>query len=154
MFPMFQSLAPNNLVDKCGHHHTTCTDLKHQRFEVLESLRSGDDTILTSHVDFFINILKETWNRHHGSSNVQSSHFPIEYVLTTKQGNGYDCGYHMLEYLAKWQGIKVPSIRKACVAELHKILTWNWVTNGDFNKRPSPWDFIEEAVKPARKKYK
>ncbi|KAI4967858.1 hypothetical protein ZWY2020_013954 [Hordeum vulgare] len=135
MFPMFQSLAPNNLVDKCGHHHTTCTDLKHQRFEVLESLRSGDDTILTSHVDFFINILKETWNRHH-------------------EAQMYDCGYHMLEYLAKWQGIKVPSIRKACVAELHKILTWNWVTNGDFNKRPSPWDFIEEAVKPARKKYK
>ncbi|KAE8768255.1 hypothetical protein D1007_60292 [Hordeum vulgare] len=88
MFSMFQYLAPENSIDKCSHHYTICLHLKYQWFEVLDSIRSGDDTNLTSHVEFFVINLKETWNRHYGSSNVQISHFPIEYVLTNKQGNG------------------------------------------------------------------
>ncbi|KAI5013943.1 hypothetical protein ZWY2020_055333, partial [Hordeum vulgare] len=115
---------------------------------VLDSIRSGDDTSLTSYVELFVSNLKETWNCHYGSSKAQISHFPIKYVLTNKQGNGYDCRYYMLEYLAKWEGRKVPDISKTSVVELHKILTWNWVTNGDFNKRPSARDFIDGAVKP------
>ncbi|KAI4987062.1 hypothetical protein ZWY2020_019862 [Hordeum vulgare] len=71
-----------------------------------------------------------------------------------KQLQEYDCGYYVLEYLAKWEGRKVPTISKASVVELRKILTWNCVTNGDFNKRPSTRDFINEDVKTACKKYK
>ncbi|KAE8805155.1 hypothetical protein D1007_18794 [Hordeum vulgare] len=123
--PMFQYLALENSVDKCGHHYTICLDLKHQWFKVLDLVRLGDDTSLTSHAEFFVSNLKETWNRHYGISKVQISHFPVEYVLTDKQGNGYDCRYYMFEYLAKWEGRKVPAILKASVVELRKILTWN-----------------------------
>ncbi|KAE8795880.1 hypothetical protein D1007_29154 [Hordeum vulgare] len=87
-FSMYQHLAPENTVDKCGHHYTICLNLKNQRFEVLDSLHSGDDTSLTYHAEIFVGNLKETWNRHYGSSKVQINHFPIEYVLTDKQGNG------------------------------------------------------------------
>lgn len=154
MFPMFQLLAPNNPVDKCGHHYAVCLDLKHQCFEVLDSIRSGDDDSLTTHAEFFINNLKETWNRQYGNSKVQISHFPIEYVTTAKQGNGRDYGFYMLEYLAKWEGRRVPVITDATVVELRKIFTWNWLMNEDFNKRPSAREFIEGAVKTANKKYK
>ncbi|KAF7069693.1 hypothetical protein CFC21_075284 [Triticum aestivum] len=101
MFPMFQELAPHDPHDKCGHHYAICLDLKNQRFEVLDSIRSEADADLTTHAEFFINNLKETWNRHYEHSKVQIRHFPTEYVATVKQGNTTDCGFHALEYFAK-----------------------------------------------------
>uniref|UniRef100_A0A8R7RH77 Ubiquitin-like protease family profile domain-containing protein n=1 Tax=Triticum urartu TaxID=4572 RepID=A0A8R7RH77_TRIUA len=87
LFPMFQELAPQDPHDKCGHHYAICLDLKNQRFEVLDSMRSEADADLTTHAEYFINNLKETWNHHYEHSKVQIRHFPIEYVATTKQGN-------------------------------------------------------------------
>ena len=87
MFPMFQELALHDPHDKCGHHYVICLDLKNQRFEVLDSMRSAADADLTSHAKFFINNVKETWNRHYENSKVQIKHFPTEYVATTNQRN-------------------------------------------------------------------
>ena len=87
LFPMFQELAPHDPHNKCGHHYAICLDLKNQRFEVLDSMRSEAGADLTMHDEYFINNLKETWNRHYENSKVQIRHFPIEYVATTKQGN-------------------------------------------------------------------
>ncbi|XBI64166.1 hypothetical protein VPH35_044392 [Triticum aestivum] len=154
MFPMFQELAPHNPNDKCGYHCAICLDLKNQRFEVLDPIRSEDDEDLTTHAEFFINNLKETWNHHYENSKVQISHFPIEYVTTSKQGNGRDCGFHMLEYLANWEGRWVPTITATMVVELRKIYTWNWLMNKDFNMRANAREFIEGAIKTANKKYK
>ncbi|XBI29842.1 hypothetical protein VPH35_053735 [Triticum aestivum] len=151
---MFQELAPDNPYDKCGHHYMICLDLKNQRFEVLGSMCSGADEDLTTHAELFINNLKETWNRHYENSKVQIIRLPIEYVATTKQGNRHDCGFHTLEYLAKWEGRRVPIVTAAMVVELHKIYTWNWLMNEDFNKQANAREFIEEAVKKANKKYK
>ncbi|XBI02597.1 hypothetical protein VPH35_131114 [Triticum aestivum] len=151
---MFQELAPDKPDDKCGHHYTICLDLQNQRFEVLDSMHSGADEDLTTHAEFFINNLKETGNRHYENSKVHIRHFPIEYVATTKQGNQHDCGFHTLEYLAKWEGRRVPVVTTAMVVELHKIYTWNWLMNEDLNTRANAREFIEEAVKKANKKYK
>ncbi|KAI4993905.1 hypothetical protein ZWY2020_008218, partial [Hordeum vulgare] len=104
MFPMFQLIAPDNRDDKCGHHYTICLDLKNHRFEVLDSVCSGDDATLTTQAEFFVNNMKQTC----------------------------DCGFYMLEYLAKWDGRRDPIITDASVSKLCKIFTWNWVTNGDF----------------------
>ena len=70
MFPMFQELAPEDPDDKCGHHYTICLNMKNQRFEVFDSIRLGANEDLTTHVEFFINNLKETWNRHYENSKV------------------------------------------------------------------------------------
>ncbi|XBH63737.1 hypothetical protein VPH35_117637 [Triticum aestivum] len=125
LFPMFQELAPHDPHDKCGHHYAICLDLKNQRFEVLDSMHSEADADLTTHAEYFMNNLKETWNRHYENSKVQIRHFPIVYVATTKQGNRHDCGFHTLEYLAKWEGRRVPVVTAAMVVELRKIYTWN-----------------------------
>ncbi|XBI24633.1 hypothetical protein VPH35_049711 [Triticum aestivum] len=154
MFPMFQELAQHDQQDKCGHHYAICLDLKNQCFEVLDSIRSEADADLTTHAEFFINNLKETWNRHYKHSKVQIRHFPTEYVATAKQGNTTDCGFHALEYFAKWEGRIVPAITAAMVVELRKIHTWNWLTNEDFNKQSGAHEFVEEAVKKVIKKYK
>ncbi|XBI63831.1 hypothetical protein VPH35_044161 [Triticum aestivum] len=154
MFPMFQELAPHDRHDKCGHHYAVCLDLKNQRIEVLDSIRSEADADLTTHAELFIKNLKETWNRHYKHSKVQIRHFPTEYVATVKQGNTTDCGFHALEYFAKWEGRIVPAITDATVVELRKICTWNWLTNEDFNKRSGAREFVEEAVKQVIKKYK
>jgi len=66
----------------------------------------------------------------------------------------HDCGFHTLEYLAKWVGRRVPVVTAAMVVELRKIYTWNWLMNEDFNTRSNAREFIEEAVKKAAKKYK
>ncbi|XBJ16395.1 hypothetical protein VPH35_008044 [Triticum aestivum] len=140
-------LAPHDPHDKCGHHYAIYLDLKNQRFEVLDSMRSAADADLTTHDEYFINNLKETWNRHYEHSKVWIRHFPIEYMATTKQGNKTDCGFHTLEYLAKWEGRLVPVVIAAMTVELRKIYTWNWLTNEDFNKRSGAREFIEEAIK-------
>lgn len=84
MFPMFQELAPNNPKDKAGHYYLVCLNLAKQRFDVLDSLRIGNDPMLRSHAEFFINNFKETWMRHYGGSKVQINNYPIEYVKSTK----------------------------------------------------------------------
>ncbi|XBI31251.1 hypothetical protein VPH35_054844 [Triticum aestivum] len=154
MFPMFQELALHDPHDKCGHHYVICLDLKNQRFEVLDSIRSEADADLTTHAEFFIKNLKETWNRHYEHSKVQIRHFPTEYVATVKHGNTTDNGFHALEYFAKWEGRLVPAVTAEMVVELWKIYTWNWLTNEDFNKRSGAREFVEEAVKKVIKKYK
>ena len=60
----------------------------------------------------------------------------------------------MLEYLAKWEGRRVPVVTAGMVVELRKIYTWNWLKNEDFNTRCNAREFIEEAVKKVTKKYK
>ncbi|XBI85550.1 hypothetical protein VPH35_093679 [Triticum aestivum] len=154
MLPMFQELAPHDPHDKCGHHYAICLDQKNQRFEVLDSMCSAADADLTSHAKFFINNVKETWNRHYKNSKVQIRYFSIEYVVTTNQGNTTDCGFHTLEYFAKWEGRLVPAVTAATVVELRKIYTWNWLTNEDFNKWSGAREFVEEAVNKVIKKYK
>ncbi|XBI80381.1 hypothetical protein VPH35_089568 [Triticum aestivum] len=154
MFPMFQELAPHDQHDKCGHHYAIYLDLKNQRFEVLDSMRSAADADLTTHAEFFINNLKETWNCHYEHSKVQIRHFLVEYVATTKQGNTMDYGFHTLEYVAKWEGRLVPVVTAATVVELQKIYTWNWLTNKDFNKWSGACEFVEDPVKKVIKRYK
>ncbi|XBJ01724.1 hypothetical protein VPH35_021298 [Triticum aestivum] len=154
LFPMFQELAPHDPHDKCGHHYAICLNLKNQRFEVLDSIHSAADADLTSHAEFFINNVKETWNRHYENSKVQIRRFLIEYVATTNQGNTTDCGFHTLEYLAKWEGRLVPAVTAATVVELREFYTWNWLTNEDLNKRSGGREFMEEVVRKVIKKYK
>ena len=60
----------------------------------------------------------------------------------------------MFEYLAYWVGRKVPIVTSEYVTALRKVLTFNWVTNTDFNKRAGAREFIEDAVKADGKKYK
>ncbi|XBI75524.1 hypothetical protein VPH35_068888 [Triticum aestivum] len=132
---MFQELAPHDPHDKCGHHYAICLDLKNQRFEVLDSMHSAADADLTTHAEYFINNLKETWNCHYEHSKT-------------------DCVFHMLEYLAKWEGRLVPVVTATMVIELRKIYTWNWLTNEDFNTWFRAREFVEEAVKNVTKKYK
>ncbi|XP_044436665.1 uncharacterized protein [Triticum aestivum] len=117
-------------------------------------MRSAANADLSTHDEYFINNLKETWNRHYKHSKVQIRHFPIEYVAPTKQGNKMDYGFHILEYLAKWEGRLVPVVTVAMVVELRKIYTWNWLTNEDFNTWSGAHEFIEEAVNKVTKKYK
>ncbi|XBH56460.1 hypothetical protein VPH35_078280 [Triticum aestivum] len=154
MFTLFQELAPNDPHDKAGHYYTICINLAKQRFDVLDSVRSRDDESLRSHAEFFMNNLKETWARHYSGSKVQIKDFPIEYVKSKKQGNTYDCGLYTLEYLAKWEGRKAPTLNKEIVAELRNIYLWNWVTTVDFNKREGALAWLESDVKAAIKRYK
>ena len=55
---MFQELAPQDPHEKCGHHYAICLDLKNQRFEVLDAVRSEAYEDLTTHAEYFINNLK------------------------------------------------------------------------------------------------
>uniref|UniRef100_A0A8R7PXK1 Ubiquitin-like protease family profile domain-containing protein n=1 Tax=Triticum urartu TaxID=4572 RepID=A0A8R7PXK1_TRIUA len=109
MFTMYQELTPDDPVDKCGHYYTVCINLRIQRFDVLDYLHWGDDETLRSHAELFIENLKQTWLRHYEGSKVQINDFPIEYVKTAKKGTTRDCGIYLLEYLAKWEGRKLPT---------------------------------------------
>ncbi|XBI21516.1 hypothetical protein VPH35_062629 [Triticum aestivum] len=71
-----------------------------------------------------------------------------------KELKAHDYGFHTLEYLAKWEGRRVPVVTAAMVVEIRKIYTWNWLMNEDFNTQANAREFMEEAIKKANKKYK
>ena len=48
----------------------------------------------------------------------------------------------------------MPHVSSEYVTLLRKVLTWNWVTNTEFNKTAGAKEFIEDDVKAAGKKYK
>ena len=87
MFAMYQELTPEDPQDKCGHFYTICLNLKNQYFEVLDSARGDDDASLRSHYEYFIGRVKETWAHHYGTSRVQISHYPTQYIKSTQQEN-------------------------------------------------------------------
>ena len=60
----------------------------------------------------------------------------------------------MLEYFAKWQGHIVPTITKESIAELRKVLAWDWITNTNFNELQTSKQFLEDSVKGTLNKYK
>ena len=68
--------------------------------------------------------------------------------------NSYDCGVYTLEYLAKWEGRKVPTLNKEICTELRKIYLCNWDTTVDFNKWEGALAWLESSVKAAIKRYR
>lgn len=80
--------------------------------------------------------------------------YPVKFIVTKKQENGHDCGFYMLEYFMKWVGRIVPTITGESITELKKVLTWDWITNTEFNQLETSKKFLEEGVKGVLKKHK
>lgn len=98
--------------------------------------------------------MKTAWAIHYKDSKIKVQDYPIKFIITKKQENNHDYGFYMLEYFAKWDGRIVPTITKGSIAELRKVLTWNWITDTDFNELKTSKKFLEESVKGALKKHK
>ncbi|KAF7078584.1 hypothetical protein CFC21_082996 [Triticum aestivum] len=154
MFPLFQELAPDNPIDKAGHFYTICINNEKQRIEVLDSMRLESSESLQSHVGEFICKLKECWCIHYKDSKAKIENYHVKYIETKKQEGIHECGFYMLEYFAKWQGHIVPTITKESIAELRKVLAWDWITNTNFNELQTSKQFLEDSVKGTLNKYK
>ncbi|XBI49786.1 hypothetical protein VPH35_113294 [Triticum aestivum] len=124
MFPMFQELAPHDPHDKCGHHYAICLDLKNQRFEVLDSMRSAADAGLTSHAEFFINNVKETWNHHYENSKVQIRHFSTEYVATRIKETRRTMAF------TRWNTLQSGKVDLSLLSQLQRSLSSRKFTHG------------------------
>ncbi|KAM3227980.1 hypothetical protein ACQJBY_059617 [Aegilops geniculata] len=154
MFPLFQELAPDNPIDKAGHFYTVCINNEKQRIEVLDSMRLESSESLQSHVGEFISKLKECWCIHYKDSKVKIENYNVKYIETKKQEGIHECGFYMLEYFAKWRGHIVPTITKESIAELRKVLAWDWITNTNFNELQTSKQFLEDSVKGTLNKHK
>ncbi|KAM0840819.1 hypothetical protein ACQ4PT_059396 [Festuca glaucescens] len=67
--------------------------------------------------------------------------FPVlqEMARQQKEGNHcFDCGYHALYNVEKWDGQNVPPLAKNDVPKLRRVMPHRWLT-ADFNKEKENW---------------
>jgi hypothetical protein len=50
----------------------------------------------------------------------------------------FDCGYHAIYNVEKWDGQNVPPLAKDDVPKLRRVLPHRWLTT-DFNKEKENW---------------
>ncbi|XBI75770.1 hypothetical protein VPH35_069097 [Triticum aestivum] len=87
-------------------------------------MRSAADADLTSHAEFFINNVKETWKRHYENSMVQIRHFPIEYVGPRIKGTRRTVAF------TRWTTLQSGKVDLFLLSQLQRSLSSGKFTHG------------------------
>lgn len=99
-----------------------------------DSLRSKGNIGLIYHTNAVMRRIKEAWKLYYDKSRVQVENYELEIIDTPKQAvRSVHCGFYMLEYLDKWDGVNVPRIRKEDIQKIKKITANKWL-NAPFNE--------------------
>jgi len=64
MFPVLQSLGDRKSATQVGHYFLLVLNLRNQRFEVLDSMRTLEDEALFKCCNTLIGAIKELWTKH------------------------------------------------------------------------------------------
>ncbi|KAM0915177.1 hypothetical protein ACQ4PT_011068 [Festuca glaucescens] len=104
-FPVLQEMARQQ---KEGNHwYSLHMNFQAERFEALDSMRGEGDEALISHANALIS--------------------------RTTAPLRFDCGYHALYNVEKWDGQNVPPLAKDDVPKLRRVMPHRWLI-ADFNK--------------------
>lgn len=104
-------------------------NLREERFEVLDSMRSLNDNNLRSCCDKIISGIKQCWKTHYAASNKVIDNYDLIDIQVPQQTNNHDCGYHMLLHCEHWNGVKMPLFSPKDIVNVQKIMTYKWLSN-------------------------
>lgn len=135
-FPVLEEVKRGN---KEG-NHWYCLSMNFQagRFEVLDSLRGEWSESLITHANALISSIKAIWQIHYVNSKVQIQNWELMVVNVPTQENIFNCGFHVLYNIEKWDGQNIPQIGKEDVFKLRRIMPHKWIT-ADFNEEKENW---------------
>jgi hypothetical protein len=88
MFPVLQVSKVKNLSD-VGHYFLLVLNIRNARFEVLDSMRTLEDTNLRSCCDKLMESIKKLWSEHYPHSKVQIQNYEAIYITVPQQNNKY-----------------------------------------------------------------
>uniref|UniRef100_A0A8I6XMZ4 Ubiquitin-like protease family profile domain-containing protein n=1 Tax=Hordeum vulgare subsp. vulgare TaxID=112509 RepID=A0A8I6XMZ4_HORVV len=127
MFPLIEEMGGKEVS---GHHwYVLSINNTAQRFEALDSLRTKGNIGLIYHTNVVMRIIKEAWKLYYHKSRVQIENYELEIIDAPKQAvRSVHCGFYMLEYLDKWDGVNVPRIRKEDIQKIKKMTANKWLT--------------------------
>ena len=86
-FPVLKELRNNNLDTSVGHYFLLVLNLREERFEVLDSMRSLNDNNLRSCCDKIISGIKQCWKTHYAASNKVIDNYDLIDIQVPQQTN-------------------------------------------------------------------
>ncbi|KAM0882676.1 hypothetical protein ACQ4PT_032179 [Festuca glaucescens] len=130
-FPVLQEMTRQQ---KEGNHwYSLHMNFQAERFEALDSMRGEGDEALTSHANTLISKIKALWKIHYSTSKVQIQNWDLKIINVPIQATIFDCGYHAIYNVEKWDGQNIPPLAKDDVSKLRRVMPHRWLT-ADFNK--------------------
>ncbi|CAL5042965.1 unnamed protein product [Urochloa decumbens] len=128
MFPVLQMIQNKNL-GTVGHYFLLVLNIRNNRFEVLDSMRSLKDENLVECCNIIVAAIKELWRTHYPDSNVDIQNYSLVDIGVPIQTNDRDCGYHMLMHAEHWDGFKIYNFQEKDIPNIRKLLTYKWLTD-------------------------
>ncbi|CAL4962269.1 unnamed protein product [Urochloa decumbens] len=128
MFRVLQMIQNKNL-GIVGHYFLLVLNIRNNRFEVLDSMRSLKDENLVGCCNIIVAAIKELWRTHYPDSNVDVQNYSLVDIGVPIQTNDHDCGYHMLMHAEHWDGFKIYNFQEKDIPNIRKLLTYKWLTD-------------------------
>jgi hypothetical protein len=88
MFHVLQVSKVKNLSD-VGHYFLLVLNIRNARFEVLDSMRTLEDTNLRTCYDKLMESIKKLWSEHYPDSKVQIQNYEAISITVPQQNNKY-----------------------------------------------------------------
>jgi Ulp1 family protease len=86
MFPVLQVMKTKDL-GSCGHYFLLVLNIRNQRFEVIDSMRSLEDANLKTCCDQLTEAIKQLWSQYHSESEVVIQNYKIVSINAPTQSN-------------------------------------------------------------------
>ncbi|KAM0821771.1 hypothetical protein ACQ4PT_071963 [Festuca glaucescens] len=135
-FPVLQEMARQQ---KEGNHwYSLSMNFQAESFEALDLMRSEGGEALASHANALISRIKAVWQIHYNTFKVQIQNWELKIINVPIQSTIFDCGFHALYNIEKWDGQNVPPLAKDDVIKLWRVMPHRWLT-ADFNKEKDNW---------------
>ncbi|KAM0833477.1 hypothetical protein ACQ4PT_064234 [Festuca glaucescens] len=130
-FVVFQEISRGN---KEGNHwYSLSLNIQAGRFEVLDSMRGESSESLMNHASNLVSRIKSIWKVHYSTSKIQIENWEIKVIDVPIQETNFDCGFHALYNVEKWDGQNIPLLGKGDVSKLRRVMPYRWLT-ADFNE--------------------
>lgn len=127
-FPVLQESSQGS---KEGNHwYVLSLNFEAGRFEALDSLRGGDSESLKDHASTLMNHIKAVWEIYYSSSKVQIRDFNLKIINVPNQATIFDCGFHALYNIDKWDGQNIPPVNTGDMPNTRKTLPYKWISAG------------------------
>ncbi|CAM0944316.1 unnamed protein product [Alopecurus aequalis] len=126
MFSVLQNLSMS-IKTFTGHYYLIVLNLKAERFEVMDSMRSEGNQSLMTDSAAIIGSIKYMWALKYHESRVDISKYRTIFIDTPMQKTSCGCGYFMSKYIEFWDGRRMvqpfsqtdlPNIRKLFAKKL------------------------------------
>ncbi|CAD6240320.1 unnamed protein product [Miscanthus lutarioriparius] len=131
MFPVLQSLGDGKSATHVGHYFLLVLNLRNQRFEVLDSMRTLEDEALFKCCNTLIGAIKQLWTKHGYEAKKPICNYELVDIGVPIQSNNHDCGFHMLMHAEHWDGRSMQYFKESDIPNIRKLLLHKWLTHKD-----------------------